>query len=146
MHSGYNSRTAAPYVFFCRCVLSYLQSNSSKDFQRCVIDMLEDAEVVSTMLLPGLFMSSFIQTHLNYVPYTCILHKLQIQTQKSALTITCYDWVSTFSCVERYSFQRWMLVTWWFLCFREVCLLWREETCVWMKETQVKWWGYREKR
>ncbi|XP_069390056.1 N-terminal EF-hand calcium-binding protein 1 isoform X2 [Paralichthys olivaceus] len=34
--------------------MSYLQSNSSKDFQRCIIDMLEDAEVVSTMLLPGL--------------------------------------------------------------------------------------------
>ncbi|GLD64106.1 N-terminal EF-hand calcium-binding protein 1-like isoform X1 [Lates japonicus] len=31
--------------------MSYLQSNSSKDFQRCIIDMLEDAEVVSTMLL-----------------------------------------------------------------------------------------------
>ncbi|KAK1901055.1 N-terminal EF-hand calcium-binding protein 1, partial [Dissostichus eleginoides] len=30
----------------------YLQSNSSKDFQRCVIDMLEEAEAVSTMLLP----------------------------------------------------------------------------------------------
>uniref|UniRef100_A0A3Q0S4W6 N-terminal EF-hand calcium binding protein 3 n=1 Tax=Amphilophus citrinellus TaxID=61819 RepID=A0A3Q0S4W6_AMPCI len=36
--------------------MSYLQSNSSKDFQRCIIDMLEDAEVVSTMLLPGLYM------------------------------------------------------------------------------------------
>lgn len=33
--------------------MSYLQSNSSKDFQRCVIDMLEDAEIVSTMLLPA---------------------------------------------------------------------------------------------
>nr|XP_040059823.1 N-terminal EF-hand calcium-binding protein 1 isoform X1 [Gasterosteus aculeatus aculeatus] len=33
--------------------MSYLQSNSSKDFQRCAIDMLEDAEVVSTMLLPA---------------------------------------------------------------------------------------------
>ncbi|KAM9859619.1 N-terminal EF-hand calcium-binding protein 1 [Aulostomus maculatus] len=33
--------------------MSYLQSNDSKDFQRCVIDMLEDAEVVSTMLLPA---------------------------------------------------------------------------------------------
>ncbi|KAM7402412.1 hypothetical protein PAMP_017654 [Pampus punctatissimus] len=33
--------------------MSYLQSNSSKDFQRCIIDMLEDTEVVSTMLLPG---------------------------------------------------------------------------------------------
>ncbi|XP_055016631.1 N-terminal EF-hand calcium-binding protein 1 [Boleophthalmus pectinirostris] len=33
--------------------MSYLQSNSSKDFQRCVIDILEDAEVVSTMLLPA---------------------------------------------------------------------------------------------
>ncbi|XP_015814692.3 N-terminal EF-hand calcium-binding protein 1 [Nothobranchius furzeri] len=33
--------------------ISYLQSNNSKDFQRCVIDMLEDAEVVSTMLLPA---------------------------------------------------------------------------------------------
>nr|XP_019952099.1 PREDICTED: N-terminal EF-hand calcium-binding protein 1-like [Paralichthys olivaceus] len=32
--------------------MSYLQSNSSKDFQRCIIDMIEDAEVVSTMLLP----------------------------------------------------------------------------------------------
>ncbi|XP_017264373.1 N-terminal EF-hand calcium-binding protein 1 isoform X2 [Kryptolebias marmoratus] len=33
--------------------LHYLQSNSSKDFQRCIIDMMEDAEVVSTMLLPA---------------------------------------------------------------------------------------------
>ncbi|XP_022056179.2 N-terminal EF-hand calcium-binding protein 1 [Acanthochromis polyacanthus] len=33
--------------------MSYLQSNNSKDFQRCVIDMLEDAEKVSTMLLPA---------------------------------------------------------------------------------------------
>ncbi|XP_075880948.1 N-terminal EF-hand calcium-binding protein 1 isoform X2 [Nelusetta ayraudi] len=33
--------------------MSYLQTNSSKDFQRCVIDMLEDAEVVSTMLIPA---------------------------------------------------------------------------------------------
>uniref|UniRef100_UPI003AAFF0D4 N-terminal EF-hand calcium-binding protein 1 isoform X2 n=1 Tax=Centroberyx gerrardi TaxID=166262 RepID=UPI003AAFF0D4 len=33
--------------------MSYLQSNSSKDFQRCIIDMLEDPEVVSTMLLPA---------------------------------------------------------------------------------------------
>ncbi|KAG8007633.1 N-terminal EF-hand calcium-binding protein 1 [Nibea albiflora] len=36
--------------------LHYLQSNDSKDFQRCIIDMLEDSEVVSTMLLPGLYM------------------------------------------------------------------------------------------
>ncbi|XP_019910720.1 N-terminal EF-hand calcium-binding protein 1 isoform X2 [Esox lucius] len=33
--------------------MSYLQSNGSKDFQRCVIDMLEDPELVSTMLLPA---------------------------------------------------------------------------------------------
>lgn len=33
--------------------MSYLQADSSKDFQRCVIDMLEDPEVVSTMLLPA---------------------------------------------------------------------------------------------
>ncbi|XP_069547096.1 N-terminal EF-hand calcium-binding protein 1 [Brachyistius frenatus] len=33
--------------------MSYLQSNSCKDFQRCIIDMLEDGEVVSTMLLPA---------------------------------------------------------------------------------------------
>ncbi|XP_034551124.1 N-terminal EF-hand calcium-binding protein 1 isoform X2 [Notolabrus celidotus] len=33
--------------------MSYLQTNSSKDFQRCIIDMLEDAENVSTMLLPA---------------------------------------------------------------------------------------------
>ncbi|KAM4613266.1 N-terminal EF-hand calcium-binding protein 1 [Polymixia lowei] len=33
--------------------MSYLQSNNSKDFQRCVIDMLDDPEVVSTMLLPA---------------------------------------------------------------------------------------------
>lgn len=38
---------------FCLFPDSYLQTNSSKDFQRCVIDMLEDAEVVSTMLIPG---------------------------------------------------------------------------------------------
>ncbi|KAM8868639.1 N-terminal EF-hand calcium-binding protein 1 isoform 1-T1 [Synchiropus picturatus] len=33
--------------------MSYQQSNDSKDFQRSVIDLLEDAEVVSTMLLPA---------------------------------------------------------------------------------------------
>ncbi|KAL2090580.1 hypothetical protein ACEWY4_012843 [Coilia grayii] len=33
--------------------MSYLQSESSKTFQRCVIDMLEDPEAVSTMLLPA---------------------------------------------------------------------------------------------
>ncbi|XP_015239621.1 PREDICTED: N-terminal EF-hand calcium-binding protein 1-like isoform X1 [Cyprinodon variegatus] len=33
--------------------MSYLQSNSSKDFQRCIIDMMEDTEIVSTMLLPA---------------------------------------------------------------------------------------------
>ncbi|XP_029632212.1 N-terminal EF-hand calcium-binding protein 1 isoform X2 [Salmo trutta] len=33
--------------------MSYLQSNASKKFQRCVIDTLEDSELVSTMLLPG---------------------------------------------------------------------------------------------
>ncbi|XP_056607628.1 N-terminal EF-hand calcium-binding protein 1 isoform X1 [Triplophysa dalaica] len=33
--------------------MSYLQSDSSKMFQRCIIDMLEDPEVVSTMLMPA---------------------------------------------------------------------------------------------
>lgn len=33
--------------------LSYLQSSISKTFQRCVIDSLEEPEMVSTMLLPG---------------------------------------------------------------------------------------------
>ncbi|XP_061745424.1 N-terminal EF-hand calcium-binding protein 1 [Nerophis ophidion] len=33
--------------------MSYLQSNDSKDFKRCIIDMLEDAEVVTTMFLPA---------------------------------------------------------------------------------------------
>ncbi|KAM9759706.1 N-terminal EF-hand calcium-binding protein 1 isoform 1-T1 [Menidia menidia] len=33
--------------------MSYLQSNNCKDFQRCIIDMLEDTEAVSTMLLPA---------------------------------------------------------------------------------------------
>ncbi|XP_018616135.1 N-terminal EF-hand calcium-binding protein 1-like [Scleropages formosus] len=33
--------------------MSYLQSSTSKTFQRCVIDVLEDPEVVSTMLLPA---------------------------------------------------------------------------------------------
>uniref|UniRef100_A0A3B4X2K2 N-terminal EF-hand calcium binding protein 3 n=1 Tax=Seriola lalandi dorsalis TaxID=1841481 RepID=A0A3B4X2K2_SERLL len=42
-----------PFCFFVVRLCSYLQSNSSKDFQRCIIDMLEDAEVVSTMLLPA---------------------------------------------------------------------------------------------
>ncbi|CAL9704980.1 unnamed protein product [Knipowitschia caucasica] len=42
--------------------MSYLQSNSSKDFQRCVIDLLEDAEMVSTMLLPA---SWWIMTNMN---------------------------------------------------------------------------------
>uniref|UniRef100_A0A3Q0S4U3 N-terminal EF-hand calcium binding protein 3 n=1 Tax=Amphilophus citrinellus TaxID=61819 RepID=A0A3Q0S4U3_AMPCI len=42
------------------CYIMYenqqLMTHNSKDFQRCIIDMLEDAEVVSTMLLPGLYM------------------------------------------------------------------------------------------
>ncbi|XP_024301238.1 N-terminal EF-hand calcium-binding protein 1 isoform X4 [Oncorhynchus tshawytscha] len=33
--------------------MSHLQSNASKKFQRCVIDTLEDSELVSTMLLPA---------------------------------------------------------------------------------------------
>ncbi|XP_061689258.1 N-terminal EF-hand calcium-binding protein 1 isoform X2 [Syngnathoides biaculeatus] len=33
--------------------MSNLQSSSSKDFQRCVINMMEDTEAVSTMLLPA---------------------------------------------------------------------------------------------
>ncbi|KAK3556880.1 hypothetical protein QTP70_022379, partial [Hemibagrus guttatus] len=33
--------------------MSYLQSEASKTFQRYIIDMLEDPELVSTMLLPG---------------------------------------------------------------------------------------------
>lgn len=33
--------------------LSYLQSSINKTFQRCVIDSLEEPEIVSTMLLPG---------------------------------------------------------------------------------------------
>lgn len=34
-------------------LLSYLQSSISKTFQRCIIDALEQPEIVSTMLLPG---------------------------------------------------------------------------------------------
>uniref|UniRef100_A0A672IKI7 ABM domain-containing protein n=1 Tax=Salarias fasciatus TaxID=181472 RepID=A0A672IKI7_SALFA len=33
--------------------MSYLQSSISKTFQRCVIESLEEPEIVSTMLLPG---------------------------------------------------------------------------------------------
>uniref|UniRef100_A0A3P8V1J6 N-terminal EF-hand calcium-binding protein 1-like n=1 Tax=Cynoglossus semilaevis TaxID=244447 RepID=A0A3P8V1J6_CYNSE len=33
--------------------MSYLQSSISKTFQRCIIDSLEEAEMVSTMLLPA---------------------------------------------------------------------------------------------
>ncbi|KTG44789.1 hypothetical protein cypCar_00012923 [Cyprinus carpio] len=33
--------------------LHYLQSDASKMFQRCIIDMLEDPEIVSTMLMPA---------------------------------------------------------------------------------------------
>ncbi|KAJ8400579.1 hypothetical protein AAFF_G00393480 [Aldrovandia affinis] len=33
--------------------MSHLQSNASKAFQRCIIDALEDPEVVTTMLLPA---------------------------------------------------------------------------------------------
>ncbi|TVK90426.1 N-terminal EF-hand calcium-binding protein 1 [Bagarius yarrelli] len=33
--------------------LHYLQSEASKTFQRCIIDMLEDPELISTMLMPG---------------------------------------------------------------------------------------------
>uniref|UniRef100_A0A671X7I6 ABM domain-containing protein n=1 Tax=Sparus aurata TaxID=8175 RepID=A0A671X7I6_SPAAU len=35
--------------------MSYLQSPISKTFQRCIIDSLEDPEMVSTMLLPDSF-------------------------------------------------------------------------------------------
>uniref|UniRef100_A0A671SLK2 ABM domain-containing protein n=1 Tax=Sinocyclocheilus anshuiensis TaxID=1608454 RepID=A0A671SLK2_9TELE len=42
--------------------MSYLQSDASKMFQRCIIDMLEDPEIVSTMLMPGksVWATSFI--------------------------------------------------------------------------------------
>ncbi|CDQ66709.1 unnamed protein product [Oncorhynchus mykiss] len=33
--------------------MSYLQSPISKTFQRCIIDVLEDPEMVATMLLPA---------------------------------------------------------------------------------------------
>uniref|UniRef100_A0A3Q3SPB6 ABM domain-containing protein n=2 Tax=Mastacembelus armatus TaxID=205130 RepID=A0A3Q3SPB6_9TELE len=33
--------------------MSYLQSSVSKTFQRCVLDSLEEPEMVSTMLLPA---------------------------------------------------------------------------------------------
>ncbi|XP_070966363.1 N-terminal EF-hand calcium-binding protein 1-like [Oncorhynchus clarkii lewisi] len=39
--------------------MSYLQSNASKKFQRCVIDTLEDSKLVSTMLLPGKLKASW---------------------------------------------------------------------------------------
>uniref|UniRef100_A0A3B5AK99 N-terminal EF-hand calcium-binding protein 1-like n=1 Tax=Stegastes partitus TaxID=144197 RepID=A0A3B5AK99_9TELE len=39
-----------PSFFF---FLSYLQSSISKTFQRCIIDSLEEPEMVSTMLLPA---------------------------------------------------------------------------------------------
>ncbi|XP_052383223.1 N-terminal EF-hand calcium-binding protein 1-like isoform X3 [Oncorhynchus keta] len=39
--------------------MSHLQSNASKKFQRCVIDTLEDSELVSTMLLPGKLTASW---------------------------------------------------------------------------------------
>ena len=47
---------------------SYLQSNASKNFQRCVIDMLEDPEVVSTMVLPGTLVSVCV----------CVCSKIQL--------------------------------------------------------------------
>uniref|UniRef100_A0A8C7Y6I9 N-terminal EF-hand calcium binding protein 3 n=1 Tax=Oryzias sinensis TaxID=183150 RepID=A0A8C7Y6I9_9TELE len=47
--------------------MSYLQSNCSKDFQRCIIDMLEDAEIINTMPLPGLYLHvmsrAYFSTH-----------------------------------------------------------------------------------
>ncbi|XP_016130970.1 N-terminal EF-hand calcium-binding protein 1 [Sinocyclocheilus grahami] len=33
--------------------MSYLQSDASKMFQRCIIDMQEDPEIISTMLMPA---------------------------------------------------------------------------------------------
>uniref|UniRef100_A0A8D3AHJ5 N-terminal EF-hand calcium binding protein 3 n=1 Tax=Scophthalmus maximus TaxID=52904 RepID=A0A8D3AHJ5_SCOMX len=51
--------------------MSYLQSNSSKDFQRCIIDMLEDAEVVSTMLLPGLYVCRRVSPSVHTVINVC---------------------------------------------------------------------------
>uniref|UniRef100_A0A3Q2YSC8 ABM domain-containing protein n=2 Tax=Hippocampus comes TaxID=109280 RepID=A0A3Q2YSC8_HIPCM len=33
--------------------MSFLQSSISKTFQRCVIDSLEEQEIISTMLLPA---------------------------------------------------------------------------------------------
>lgn len=44
---------AAPSPFLPFSLLSYLQSSISKTFQRCIIDTLEQPEMVSTMLLPG---------------------------------------------------------------------------------------------
>uniref|UniRef100_A0A665SZM3 Uncharacterized protein n=1 Tax=Echeneis naucrates TaxID=173247 RepID=A0A665SZM3_ECHNA len=42
-------------AFVCLGALSanYLQSSISKTFQRCIIDSLEEPEMVSTMLLPA---------------------------------------------------------------------------------------------
>lgn len=47
----------------CSLWCSYLQSDSSKDFQRHIIDMLEDAEVVSTMLIPGAYTQTTVAQH-----------------------------------------------------------------------------------
>lgn len=49
----YSVTSPDPALTSCAFLRSYLQTNGSKDFQRCTIDMLEDAEVVSTMLIPG---------------------------------------------------------------------------------------------
>ncbi|KAF3856590.1 hypothetical protein F7725_017313 [Dissostichus mawsoni] len=53
--------------------MSYLQSNSSKDFQRCVIDMLEEAEAVSTMLLPGVYICFHV---CQYPTLNIIIHNI----------------------------------------------------------------------
>ncbi|KAI2663938.1 N-terminal EF-hand calcium-binding protein 1 [Labeo rohita] len=48
--SGYMDRHDSVLSTTCT---RYLQSDASKMFQRCIIDMLEDPEIVSTMLMPG---------------------------------------------------------------------------------------------
>ena len=54
-----------PFFQTPRPYLSYLQSNASKTFQRCTIDVLEVPEIVSTMLLPG---QARIGTHRAFIP------------------------------------------------------------------------------
>ncbi|TRY97427.1 hypothetical protein DNTS_016609 [Danionella cerebrum] len=69
--------------------MSYMQSDASKMFQRCIIEMLEDPEIVSTMLMPvNIFLfvpRSFLVDHDKQLAADQALHCLQLEKNPAKL-------------------------------------------------------------